>query len=476
MSGGSSSTPSKIKVGRKWGYPIIVTIGKSTHEAILLDCNSDDPQEFLNKQIDVNIRWKVAGYNDTVPASNVELQNVDTLYYLPRKAALAAASAAQGPPAKKRKAEATKLSSTVRSSGIKVKEEEIETDNDEDNEKPAAVPSSVNIKEEEIETDNEEDNEKPAAVPSSINVKEEEVETDDEELDSAVIASGIKMEDIETDDEEDTKQPTTTDLKIEEVEKDDDDRKSHAENKNGRDTFKETDNEMDLVDLTAADDKDEEEKEVDMVDLTVTDEEDSRGELSASFEPSPRAAAAATRTPRRINWAELGLDDSSDEEMGGEEVTAAGDKRKGVDDEQQDKDTDEDGVDTDEDDEDSDEEEVYGEDTDDKEDEQESNKKNKEDMPKIPILTEEEKRVVLIQYRKDHPEVEDSNVETILSEYCKFMYIKIKNGGDCTPSPMVADMWVSICDICSSFYILQSDDIPLTHYISMKVCSYPLNT
>ena len=191
-------------------------------------------------------------------------------------------------------------------------------------------------------------------------------------------------------------------------------------------------------------------------------------------------SSPATRTPRRINWAELGLDDSSDEEMGGEEVTAAGDKRKGVDDEQQDKDTDEDGVDTDEDDEDSDEEEVYGEDTDDKEDEQESNKKNKEDMPKIPILTEEEKRVVLIQYRKNHPEVEDSNVETILSEYCKFMYIKTKNDGDCTPSPMVADMWVSNCDICSSSRFsnltTHTDDTPLTHYISMKACSYPLNT
>jgi len=444
MSSGSS-TPSKIKVGRLWGYPIIVTIGKSTHEAILLDCNTDDPQQFLNEQIDVKIRWKVAGYNDSVPVSNVELQNVDTLYYLPRKAALAAASAAQGPPAKKRKTidNTETKSSRVRSS--------VETDNDEDNEKPAAVPSCINVKEEEgVETDTDDDEEKnPPAVLSSANVKEEEVETDDEELDSA-ITSGIKTEDIETDnDEEDTKQRACS-LKIEEqVETGDEeggDGEPQAVNKNSGDAFKEeTDNEVDLVDLTLADDKEEEEKEVDMVDLTVTDEEDST-ELSASSESSPRTAAS-----RRINWAELGLDDSSDEEMGGEKVIAAGDKRKGVDDEQQDKDTDEDGVDTDENDEDSDEEEVYdGEDTDDTEDEQESNEKNKEDMPKIPILTEEEKRVVLIQYRKDHPEVEDSDVETILSEYCKFMYIKIKNC-DCTPSPMVADMWVSNCDICSSF-------------------------
>jgi len=71
---------------------------------------------------------------------------------------------------------------------------------------------------------------------------------------------------------------------------------------------------VNLVDLTAADDKDEEEKGVDMVDLAVTDEEDSR-QLSASSEPPLQATARTT------NWAELGLDDSSDEEMGGEEVS-----------------------------------------------------------------------------------------------------------------------------------------------------------
>ena len=304
MSGGSS-TPSKIKVGRLWGYPIVVTTGKSTHEAILLDCNTDDPKQFLNEQIDVNIRWKVAGYNDTVPASNVELQNVDTLYYLPRKAALAAASAAQGPPAKKRKAVDEDTTEDKKpfavTSGVNVKEEEIETDNDTDDNEPVAVPSSTNVKEEKVETDNDDyEEEKPSAVTSGI--KTEEVETDDEELDSAT--SGIKTEDIETDnDEEDTEQPITTDLKIKEVETDDDDGKPQAANKSSGD----------LVDLTAADDKDEEEKEVDMVDLTVTDEEDNR-ELSASSESSPRAAA------RTINWAELGLDDSSDEEMGGEEM------------------------------------------------------------------------------------------------------------------------------------------------------------
>jgi len=293
MSGGSS-TPSKIKVGRLWGYPIIVTTGKSTHEAILLDCNTDDPQEFLNKQIDVKIRWKVAGYNDTVPARDVVLQNVDTLYYLPRKAALAA-SAAQGP-TKKRKVDDT--AEDNKPSTVSIKKEEIETDNEEDNEKPAAVTSGT-VKEEEVETDNDDyEVEKPSAVTSSI--KKEEVETDENE--------------------EDTKQPNTSNLKIEEVETDDDDdddsdRKPGAVNKSSGDTFKETENEVDLVDLTAADDKEEEEKEVDMVDLTVTDEEEDSRELSASSVTPPRAAS------RTINWAELGLDDSSDEEMGGEEVS-----------------------------------------------------------------------------------------------------------------------------------------------------------
>ena len=55
-------------------------------------------------------------------------------------------------------------------------------------------------------------------------------------------------------------------------------------------------------------------------------------------------------------------------------------------------------------------------------------------------MTEEEEKVVLIQYNKEHPK---EDAQQILKEYWKFMYIKINNGGDCTPSPKVDDMWVS---------------------------------
>ena len=80
-----SSNFSKIKVGRVWGYPIVVTTGKSKHEAILLNCD-DNPQEFLEQHVNVKIRWKVAGYTANVPVSDVELQNIDTSYYRPRGA------------------------------------------------------------------------------------------------------------------------------------------------------------------------------------------------------------------------------------------------------------------------------------------------------------------------------------------------------------------------------------------------------
>lgn len=52
--------------------------GKSKHEAILLECNTDDPKQFLDEQIDVKIRWKVAD-TESVPTRNVELQNIDTI-------------------------------------------------------------------------------------------------------------------------------------------------------------------------------------------------------------------------------------------------------------------------------------------------------------------------------------------------------------------------------------------------------------
>ena len=200
-----SGTISKVKVGRLWGYPIIVTTGKSTHEAILLDCNTDDPQEFLNEQIDVKIRWKVAGYNDTVPARDVTLQDIDTQYYVPRKAATMAAESLS----KKRKttsdAPNSKHNSTNTMSNVNINNEDT---NEEEDKKPSAVTSSVNIKEEEIETDNDDDNNEPVAVPSSANVKEEDVETDEEgdEKPQAVTSStNIKEEEVETDNDEDKK-------------------------------------------------------------------------------------------------------------------------------------------------------------------------------------------------------------------------------------------------------------------------------
>jgi len=131
MSSGSS-TLSKIKVGRLWGYPIIVTTGKSKHEAILLECNTDDPQQFLDEQIDVKIRWKIAGYNESVPARNVVLQDIDGF-----------------PASKKRKIKLPSVSKKRRidkNVGIA------------DKDKPSAVTSGIHVKkEEEVETDNDEE-------------------------------------------------------------------------------------------------------------------------------------------------------------------------------------------------------------------------------------------------------------------------------------------------------------------------------
>jgi hypothetical protein len=58
----------------------------------------------------------------------------------------------------------------------------------------------------------------------------------------------------------------------------------------------------------------------------------------------------------------------------------------------------------------------------------------------IPTLTEDEKKVVLIQYKKDNA---NDSAEAVMAEYEKFMYIKIKGGGDnnCTPSKKVDAMW-----------------------------------
>eukprot|EP00581_Thalassiosira_minuscula_P014710 CAMPEP_0183719358 /NCGR_PEP_ID=MMETSP0737-20130205/12337_1 /TAXON_ID=385413 /ORGANISM="Thalassiosira miniscula, Strain CCMP1093" /LENGTH=502 /DNA_ID=CAMNT_0025949075 /DNA_START=12 /DNA_END=1520 /DNA_ORIENTATION=+ len=69
---------STVKVGRVYGYPIVVTQGKIEHEAILLNCTNIDPEAFLtqNAGANVKIRWKVAGYIDHVPANDVRLQQM----------------------------------------------------------------------------------------------------------------------------------------------------------------------------------------------------------------------------------------------------------------------------------------------------------------------------------------------------------------------------------------------------------------
>ena len=51
---------------------------------------------------------------------------------------------------------------------------------------------------------------------------------------------------------------------------------------------------------------------------------------------------------------------------------------------------------------------------------------DKEDIdgsPHLPILTKDERKVVLIQYEKDNP---SEDAETVLEEYLKFMYIKVR--------------------------------------------------
>ena len=77
----------KIKVGRVSGYPVVVRTGKSEHEAILIDpaCDYKNPEIFLDiksgfgneRPQNVNIRWSVAGYDDSVPAKSVRLKPLD---------------------------------------------------------------------------------------------------------------------------------------------------------------------------------------------------------------------------------------------------------------------------------------------------------------------------------------------------------------------------------------------------------------
>jgi len=68
-----------VKEGRVSGYPIVVTQEGSSREsqqdAILLGCNTENPQNFLDRNKDgmVKIRWKFAAYNDSVPTNTVRL-------------------------------------------------------------------------------------------------------------------------------------------------------------------------------------------------------------------------------------------------------------------------------------------------------------------------------------------------------------------------------------------------------------------
>ena len=78
MSSHSTSHYIKIKVGRVYGYHVLVKQGKLEHEAILLGCH-DDPESFLahNKEESkrAKIKWKIAGYNDYAQAKDIRLQN-----------------------------------------------------------------------------------------------------------------------------------------------------------------------------------------------------------------------------------------------------------------------------------------------------------------------------------------------------------------------------------------------------------------
>lgn len=70
---------------------------------------------------------------------------------------------------------------------------------------------------------------------------------------------------------------------------------------------------------------------------------------------------------------------------------------------------------------------------------QSKNKKQKLDMP---TLTDEEKRVILIQYEKEN---ECDDAESLFTEYLKFIAIKIreKDTDDkrAAPSKMIDEMW-----------------------------------
>ncbi len=78
--GGKRPKYQKIKSGRTLGYPITVIQGVAQHDAILLDCNEQDPEEYLEKLADdyrVKIRWLHAGWTDFVPVGSIALKEID---------------------------------------------------------------------------------------------------------------------------------------------------------------------------------------------------------------------------------------------------------------------------------------------------------------------------------------------------------------------------------------------------------------
>jgi len=185
----------KVKVGRVWGYPITVKQGKNEHEAILIeDCN-DDPQQFLSSHIgDVKIRWKVAGYNDKVNVNSITLQSIHGTNE-PRKAAAAASEKISTSASKKRKTNEYSAIATTDNNGT-------------DNAKPSTVTSGIGIKQEQENTDDENDMKKIAASAVTSCVKTEDVYTDGEDdmkLETVTSTANIKSEDGYDTDEIDTK-------------------------------------------------------------------------------------------------------------------------------------------------------------------------------------------------------------------------------------------------------------------------------
>eukprot|EP00571_Detonula_confervacea_P012458 CAMPEP_0172306234 /NCGR_PEP_ID=MMETSP1058-20130122/7344_1 /TAXON_ID=83371 /ORGANISM="Detonula confervacea, Strain CCMP 353" /LENGTH=421 /DNA_ID=CAMNT_0013018047 /DNA_START=252 /DNA_END=1513 /DNA_ORIENTATION=+ len=232
--GSSSSahaTHKKIKVGRISGYPIVVSQGKGEHAAIMLGCETD-PEEFIACNINgkVKIRWTMAGYNDTVPARDICLQQGSSAPPVRFAATVASAKMRRGGVEKGANAQTIK---------DKVKMEKVnptynaDTD-DEDDRKPPAVTSGVDINADDTEYDYDtddnkvkganieaegknttnaaEDDRKPSAVTSGANTKAGDTrygyDTDDDEVEGA----NINVEEQKTSNaaEDDRKPPAVT--------------------------------------------------------------------------------------------------------------------------------------------------------------------------------------------------------------------------------------------------------------------------